>query len=522
MKNRMKCCDYNLVFVSFLLVSSYSIKEAFGNDDCRLYLSESKVRPKEWGIFVGRDVKRGMAVSTPDMILQLTDFYSSSIDGNNQHFYSIDGHETGGQYEGRDVASLIPGIGMLAQRASENSNVMGFRPTVDEGNLPRTTSPASGSFTHYYNYTFYATHPLAAGTELILRPSRSSTTTTTTTTNKNTISFYTKEMSHLRQNGYCLDSLRMISSPDEENTRGRGAIATKYIRQGDVIMVSPMLKLSSSNMTYSIPSPKKKKKKKSSPSNNNRTQLIMNYCFVNESNNDEYYFPMAPMVNFINHHEDDHNVRVQWSKTLLHDTPLLEYIATQTILPGQQVFLDYGNAWQTAWRHHVQHWKPLYADDRYTPSYIMDDVASIIRTQTEQSQQNHPYPSNLQTSCFFQYQQPNDSSPSLNSDKTTTIPWNHTRETFYFHNLYPCDILDRTSHSKHHHTYMVRMKNLPYAKDKVFPTINNQYIIVSKVPRQAIRFTDRLYTTDQHLPNVFRHPIRVQSSTKYNTEKDEF
>lgn len=31
--------------------------------------------------------------------------------------------------------------------------------------------------------------------------------------------------------------------------------------------------------------------------------------------------------------------------------------------------------------------------------------------------------------------------------------------------------------------------------------------VVSGVPRIAIRFSDRLYTTDQHLDNAFRHEI---------------
>lgn len=31
--------------------------------------------------------------------------------------------------------------------------------------------------------------------------------------------------------------------------------------------------------------------------------------------------------------------------------------------------------------------------------------------------------------------------------------------------------------------------------------------LVHKVPRKAIRFTDKLYSTDQHLENAFRHPI---------------
>ena len=31
--------------------------------------------------------------------------------------------------------------------------------------------------------------------------------------------------------------------------------------------------------------------------------------------------------------------------------------------------------------------------------------------------------------------------------------------------------------------------------------------IVTHVPREAIRFSDKLYTTDQHLEYAFRHPI---------------
>ena len=34
--------------------------------------------------------------------------------------------------------------------------------------------------------------------------------------------------------------------------------------------------------------------------------------------------------------------------------------------------------------------------------------------------------------------------------------------------------------------------------------------VVAKVPRRAIRFTDKIYTTDQHLPGAFRHEIGLE------------
>ena len=37
--------------------------------------------------------------------------------------------------------------------------------------------------------------------------------------------------------------------------------------------------------------------------------------------------------------------------------------------------------------------------------------------------------------------------------------------------------------------------------------------VVNHVPRHAIRFSDKLYTTDQHLPSAFRHEIALPEGT---------
>ena len=45
--------------------------------------------------------------------------------------------------------------------------------------------------------------------------------------------------------------------------------------------------------------------------------------------------------------------------------------------------------------------------------------------------------------------------------------------------------------------------------------------IVSKVPRPAIRFTDKMYTTDQHLQQAFRHWIGMPDEIFPQAWRDE-
>ena len=55
---------------------------------------------------------------------------------------------------------------------------------------------------------------------------------------------------------------------------------------------------------------------------------------------------------------------------------------------------------------------------------------------------------------------------------------------------------------------MVQIRNRPnLAPDARVPT--GQVHIVTQVPRHAIRFTDKIYTTDPHLPTAFRHEIHL-------------
>ena len=82
------------------------------------------------------------------------------------------------------------------------------------------------------------------------------------------------------------------------------------------------------------------------------------------------------------------------------------------------------------------------------------------------------------------------------------------RGTFDFRNLRPCSIIQReTTPEQGKFVYSVLIKNRSSLDEDARVPKNKIPLVVSHVPRQAIRFWDKMYTTDVHLPNTFRHEI---------------
>jgi hypothetical protein len=238
------------------------------------------------------------------------------------------------------------------------------------------------------------------------------------------------------------------------------------------------------------------------------------------------------------------NVRLRWStSSVLHKTGLswlkknitidellkqnttngtlmLELIALKAIRTGDEILLDYGIDWINAWIKHVSAWTPAPNADSYAPAYVQDDVIQALRTETELS--SHPYPENVFTSCFYKYsdnkekaEQDYFSKSTTTSNEVTTFTWNMTRGIFDLSSLRPCSILQRSNEKA--------SKNSKKSKGTLFTVrIQNRnglsmtervpkgmVHIVKDVPRYAIRLTDKLYSTDQHLVNAFRHEIGI-------------
>jgi len=350
----------------------------------------------------------------------------------------------------------------------------------------------------------------------------------------------TKSVESLKQTGFCLDNL--ISGNSGIEHAGRGAFAARTLPKGSVVAPVPVLpitkrdamdvtRLRQISQDIRIPS--------------TTQQLLLNYCYGHPKSS-ILLFPYSPIVNLINHNSKRPNARLQWSSfNKQHDILslgdlrsintekdsssgelLLELVATEDISEGDEVVVDYGQTWETAWSKHVAEWEP--SENKYAPAYIMDEAVPMLATQ-EELQSENVYPQNVITSCFYRFDI-NDPAWVKQMEKLqsfpaakniTRSPWTLSPGIFELENLRPCTVMQRfevenpknndkegdgNEEQEQEYYYTVVIRNRYGLKTQERIPVGHMHV-VTHVPRQAIRFTDKIYTTDQHLPNAFRHEI---------------
>ena len=489
-------------------------------DACGLVMAESSIKDSGWGVFTLIPRKKGDRVHDGDPVIQIPDFNPLYAAGAKRLLweYLWDGQETGGQYEGRHVMSMIPGIGMLANGEANLHNALPYKPQFDDGGLIRNVSPGAGASTHYHNFTWYSQKDLARGEEIFLNygpgwfQERGYDDQPPPTE--------TRTIPWLRENGYCVDNL--VPGRSTIDHAGRGAFAVRDLEAGTIVAPVPVLPISSQSLEM--------RKEHESGRIVISEQLLRNYCFGHK-NSSLLLFPYSPLVNLINHHSRP-NLRLQWSMKsaqhfgkpieALQDSSvqlLLELVAIRPIQKGEELTMDYGKDWVEAWRNHMASWQP--ATERYLPSQILDDIIRIPRTEAEQRE--HPYPDNAFTSCFYKYSNRHEEHAVRQQgvQKPMTIfQWKWTKGIYEMRNLRPCSVLSRDHNAEKGKTlYTVRILNRP-GLDKGEQIPKGLPHIVTHVPRTAIQFSDKLYTTNQHLEHAFRKEIGLDDDIFPSTWMD--
>lgn len=388
--------------------------------------------------------------------------------------------------------SSVPGVGMLANGDPASFNIMPERTIANNFGLSRQNSTAAGAITAYRNYTWYVTEDLPAGSELIIdygvnwfkeRGFRQESYRQTSL-----------DPHSLRDNAYCLDNLRPGKSKIAH--AGEGAFATRDIHEGSIIAPVPVLVISASALVQM--------KQREDGEVLVHQQLLRNYCFGHPKSS-YFLHSYAPMVNLINH-DTKPNVKLQWAKESFQMLPrpvftmqdsstqlLMELVALRAISKGEEIVLDYGPEWVDAWEQHQQKWQPV--SGKYQVARELNDSYPVLKTESEL--RNAPYPSNVFTSCFYRFD---------SEEYVPVAEWRMTPGLLESSNLRPCSVIERVSRTKDDITYTVRMFNHPgLAQTQRIPKGRSH--VVRYVPRGAIVFSDKLYTTDQHLENAFRKEI---------------
>ena len=92
---------------------------------------------------------------------------------------------------------------------------------------------------------------------------------------------------------------------------------------------------------------------------------LLNFCF-GHPDSPLLLLPYSPIVNFIKHDGKEPNAEIQWpdSKDWLDLHPLhvlemsgqlmMEFVALRDITPGEEVVIDFGRAWEEAWKQHEE------------------------------------------------------------------------------------------------------------------------------------------------------------------------
>ena len=80
---------------------------------------------------------------------------------------------------------------------------------------------------------------------------------------------------------------------------------------------------------------------------------------------------------------------------------IMDFVATRAIEPGEELFLDYGDAWETTWQQHQRDFESRrheYADYMSARDWNDAHGNAILRTKAEQA--TAPYPANMQLHCL--------------------------------------------------------------------------------------------------------------------------
>ena len=352
----------------------------------------------------------------------------------------------------------------------------------------------------------------------------------------------------LRGNGKCVDNI----SPGISNIpqAGRGAFATRPMPRGDVVLPLPVIHIARSLLEiYDLrddPNHRESGRLLKSKVPNTRQQIV-NYSFGHPESS-LLLFPYGPMSSYVNHASRDlnllPNVELRWlgegqhlsdfhhSEWMDMDVAevlklgrggglMLELVATRDIGHGEEVLLDYGDAWVSAWDDHVTSIRTKEKDGNYVYPHVLDSEESKIRTQEEQEER--PYPENAMTACYYLLEQ------TLGSDnpvETRAISaggvqfeeegqvWSDGGDAYGSGSAYLqlCSVLERHdgigkggggAHGGGA-TYTVRLFSAGQGDGA-----DDDTVVLFDVPRRGIKFVDSPYRSDQHLRDAFRHEMGI-------------
>jgi hypothetical protein len=490
---------------------------------CQLWMAESVAVPGQLGFFVGVEREAGARVTEPDLALSLTE--QNMNEWSPFHDFTLKSELTEQlKLETHFFSDLfVPGLESLsiASNTACSDDAVNVGPDnklrIDSAGVHRSKDPTAGAFTYRYNFGYQAKHRMEAGEEVVVACDREVASRLQPTQSTKQLNI---PVERLEQEGVCIDNLAVGTSTVPGI--GRGAFSKRAVGAGDVITPTQTVHFDRSQMEIvdqgigagGLPPTATRAHQIIFKETVFHHQLMLNYCF-GHPNSTVLLIPVAPGVNFINHHRKKANAFIDWSTEIESDKSffemdpnllvnvaarrslVLDIVAMRDIQPGEEIFLDYGDLWVAAWEKHVREWIPAEDEDYVdAATYNSLHAGEPIKTVLEQS--FDPYPQNLQTVCYYM--------ATESMEGKTEVDFTPDN----YNCLRPCTVTKRSEDETGAVEYTATI--FPIANNMVNPYclhIPMEGIPVNKLPVYTVRLMDAHYTTDQHMRQSFRHEIGV-------------
>jgi hypothetical protein len=342
-----------------------------------------------------------------------------------------------------------------------------------------------------------------------------------------------KTLEELDATGRCLDIFRPGKSTIPQ--AGRGLFATQLLAVDSIVAGTPLLQVQDPRVFDMFQGDWFDKDEEPDREQLAGHQIMMNYCWKHWESS-IFLCPYGAGVNYINHHAEP-NVRLQWAEdgvmghkaNWLTKTPnnigfkaspglFLDLIATKEIQPGEEIFMDYGEEWQTAWDEHVVEFEmmeyPHSASYQSARDWNKANGEALLWTGDEQVKE--PYPSHMELRCLTDI----DDAATLKNIEAAR-QWNIGESGI------PCDIIERRKPTEDD---VDADENEYYYKVKYAPKVWNpeieyfdpgeDWFISEWIPRGALSFVDRPYSTDLFLDGVvscFKEPSECTNGVQSNS-----
>jgi len=160
----------------------------------------------------------------------------------------------------------------------------------------------------------------------------------------------------LEDNGVCIDNLRAGPSG--------GAFSKRFIPKGGLIAPAPLMVLKRNDLViYETDETQKAVRNVLNVDKIVGQERILNLCY-GHPDSPVLLLPYSPIVSFINHDGEEPNAEIRWPDSAdwlnLHPLDVLEmsgnlmmeFVALRDIVPGEEVFIDFGREWEDAMSKH--------------------------------------------------------------------------------------------------------------------------------------------------------------------------